>query len=192
MKILDSEIVTQLESSSFVYAELIEFQFSTPLYLTTASFDIQASTLTSSGSQTYLAQGKFLSYSGVRQSDELRINTVAINLSGSTSTYVDVVLQDQYLHKQMQIYRVWLNVSTGVPIATPALIYAGTITGGEVNDTQDECTVGLSTSNEFYDFDKLSGRKTNPNSQQRFYSGDLGMNYSTVTIGDIRWGKPNN
>ena len=102
MKILDSEIVTQLESSSFVYAELIEFQFSTPLYLTTASFDIQASTLTSSGSQTYLAQGKFLSYSGVRQSDELRINTVAINLSGSTSTYVDVVLQDQYLHKQMQ------------------------------------------------------------------------------------------
>jgi hypothetical protein len=192
MKAFDSSLITELGAGSFVYAELVEFQTATPLYLTTASFDITTSTLTSSGSQTYLAQGKFMGYSGVKQVDELRINTVTIELSGSTSTFVNLVLQDQYLHKKIQIYRVWLNSSTGAIIAIPALIYAGTMTGGEVTDTATECSVSIVTANEFYDFDKTSGRRTNENSQQRFYSGDRGMQYSTTTIGDIRWGKPSN
>ena len=192
MKTLDAAVVTQLESGSFVYAELVEFQTATPLYLTTASFDITTSTLTSSGTQTYLAQGKFMSYSGVKQVDELRINMVTINLSGSTSTFVNLVLQDQYLHKKIQIYRVWLNTSTGAIIATPALIYAGTMTGGEVTDSTTECSVSIVTANEFYDFEKTSGRRTNENSQQRYYTSDRGMQYSTTTIGDIRWGKPSN
>ena len=190
MKILDAAVVTQLESGSFVYAELVEFQTATPLYLSTASFDITTSTLTSSGTQTYLAQGKFMSYSGVKQVDELRINSVTINLSGSTSTFVNLVLQDQYLHKKIQIYRVWLNSSTGAIIATPALIYAGTMTGGEVTDNATECSVSINTANEFYDFDRINGRRTNNNSQQRYYNGDTGMLYSTIAIGDIKWGKP--
>lgn len=189
MKTLDAALITQLESGSFVYAELVEFQTATPLYLTTASFNITTSTSTSSGTQTYLAQGKFMSYTGVKQVEELRINTVTIELSGSTSTFVNLVLQDQYLHKQIQIYKCWLNSTTGAIIATPALIYAGTMTGAEVTDTQTECTVSITTANEFYDFERKTGRRTNPNSQQRYYSSDQGMFYSTTTIGDIRWGK---
>jgi hypothetical protein len=187
MKILHADIISQLESDSFVYAELIEFQLSSPLYLTTASYDIVTSTGTSGGSQTYLAQGKFLSYSGVRQTDELRINTVSLILSGSTSTFVNMVLQDRYLHRTVQIYRAWINTTTRAIIQSPSLVYSGTITGGDVTDTQTECTVTINTGNEFYDFDKIAGRQTNDGSQKKFYPNDNGMQYSTSTISDVRW-----
>lgn len=172
-----------------MYAELIEFQLSTPLYLTTASYDISTSTATSSGTQTYLAQGKFMAYSGVRQSDELRINNVAIQLSGSTDTFVNMVLQDQYLHRRINIYRTWIDIATNSLIDSPSLVYAGTITAGDVSDTATTCEVTLTTSNEFYDFEKVSGRKSNQNSQQRWYPFDNGMLFSTTAIADIRWGK---
>lgn len=189
MKQLSAQVLEQLESTSFLYAELIEFALATPLYLTTASYDIVATTATSSGSQTYLAQGKFISYSGVRQTDELRINNVALSLSGSTDTFVNIVLNDQYLHRKVYIYRTWINVATNALIDSPVLVYAGTITGGDVLDSARECQVSLTTSNEFYDFDKISGRKSNSDSQKRFFPNDNGMLYSTNTINDIRWGK---
>jgi hypothetical protein len=191
MKILSNNTIAQLSATSFLYAELIEFQLGTPLYLSTASYDITTSTSTSQGNQTYLAQGKFLNYSGVRQGDELRINNVAIALSGSTDTFVNILLQDQYLHRKMQIYRAWIDVATNALVATPSLVYAGTITGGDITDTEKECTVSFTTSNEFYDFDKIAGRKTNMGSQQRFFPTDEGMIFSTSAIADINWGKTN-
>ena len=39
------------------------------------------------------------------------------------------------------------------------------------------------------DFEKKSGRKTNSTSQQRFFSGDLGMAFSSETVLDIKWGR---
>ena len=189
MKQLSASIVEQLEAPAFIYAELIEFHLATPLYLSTASYDIVATTGTSSGSQTYLAQGKFISYSGVRQTDELRINNVALQLSGSTDTFVNIVLNDQYLHRRVFIYRSWINIATNALIDSPSLVYAGTITGGDVLDSARECQVSLTTSNEFYDFEKMSGRKSNTDSQKRFFPNDNGMIYSTNTINDIRWGK---
>lgn len=189
MKILASGIVEQLESDAFVFAELIEFQLDTPIYLTTAGYNIYASTLTSGGSQTYLAQGKFLSYSGVRQTDELRINSVSILLSGSTDTFINMVLQDRYLHRTIRIYKTWINITTNALIATPSLIYSGTITGANVVDTARETQVSIDTGNEFYDFDRVAGRLTNSGSHQRFYPTDQGMIYSTGTISDIKWGK---
>lgn len=189
MKTLAANTVAALSSTAFMYAELIEFQLSTPLYLTTASYDIRTSTATSSGTQTYLAQGKFMAYSGVRQSDELRINNVAIQLSGSTDTFVNMVLQDQYLHRRINIYRTWIDIATNSLIDSPSLVYAGTITAGDVSDTATTCEVTLTTSNEFYDFEKVSGRKSNQNSQQRWYPFDNGMLFSTTAIADIRWGK---
>ena len=189
MKTLSANTVSAISSTAFLYAELIEFQLATPLYMTTASYDIQTSTATSSGTQVYLAQGKFLAYSGVRQSDELRVNNVAIQLSGSTDTFVNLVLQDQYLHRRIDIYRTWIDIATNSLIDSPSLVYSGTITGGDVLDNANNCEVTLTTSNEFYDFDKLAGRKTNQASQQRWYPFDNGMLFSTTAIADIKWGK---
>ena len=43
---------------------------------------------------------------------------------------------------------------------------------------------------DFDDFEKRSGRKTNNTSQQRFFSTDVGMDFSSQTVLDIKWGRP--
>jgi hypothetical protein len=189
MKNYHPDIIAQLESDRFMFAELIEFDLDTPIYLTSASYDITTATATSSGTQTYLAQGSFLNYSGVRHSDELRVNNVSLQLSGSTATFVNMVLQDQYLHKTVKVYKCWINLTTRAIVDAPVLIYSGTMVGGEVNDTQSECQVTMTTSNEFYDFERITGRRSNDNSQQRYFAGDRGMIYSTAAIADIKWGR---
>ena len=37
--------------------------------------------------------------------------------------------------------------------------------------------------------EKKSGRQTNNNSQQRFFSTDVGMDFSSQTVLDIKWGR---
>ena len=39
------------------------------------------------------------------------------------------------------------------------------------------------------DFEKKSGRKTNNTSQQRFFSADKGMEFSSENVLDIKWGR---
>jgi len=39
------------------------------------------------------------------------------------------------------------------------------------------------------DFEKMNGRKTNNISQQRFFSTDVGMDFSSETVLDIKWGR---
>ena len=43
--------------------------------------------------------------------------------------------------------------------------------------------------NDRADFEKKSGRQTNNNSQQRFFSTDVGMDFSSQTVLDIKWGR---
>ena len=37
--------------------------------------------------------------------------------------------------------------------------------------------------------EKKSGRQTNNNSQQRFFSTDVGMDFASQTVLDIKWGR---
>ena len=52
-----------------------------------------------------------------------------------------------------------------------------------------ESIVGLQIVSNWADFEKKNGRKTNNTSQQRFFSGDLGMDFSSQTVQDIKWGR---
>ena len=189
MKTLSAGVLSEIGSTSYIAAELVEFGLSTPLFFTTAQFDVAASTATSGGSQTYLAQGNFMSFSSLTETEELRINNVSVNFSGATSTFVNVALGDLYLHRTIRIYKIWFNKTTMATIADPLLIYNGTITGASVADTDTESTVSFVTANQFYDFERTAGRKTNNGSQRRFFPGDSGMIYSTTEIADIQWGR---
>lgn len=186
---LPAGAVDILTSQAFVTCELIEMGLSTPLFFTTSQFDIQASTSTSGGSQTYLAQGQFMAYSGVREIDEVRINNINVSFSGATNTFINIALNDNYLHRPFRIYKVFLNQSTMALLTDPIMIYDGSLTGASVEESQQESIVTFTTSNEFYDFERIAGRKTNAGSQVKFFPGDRGMDFSTVAIADIRWGR---
>lgn len=186
---LDASTVAILTSNTFITCELVEFELDTPIYLTNAQFDISTSTGTSGGTQTYIAQGSFMNYSGVREIDEVRINNVNVSFSGATNTYINIALNDDFLHRSFRIYKTYLNSSDMTELVSPVLIYDGVVIGSSVEESPGESMVTFQTANEFYDFERTAGRKTNDGSQQRLYPGDKGMAYSTLAINDIRWGR---
>lgn len=189
MKSFSLGVVNEITSTNYISAELVEIDLTTPLYLSTAVFDVVTSTETSGGTQTYIAQGSFMGFTGVSETEELRINNVSINFSAATTAYVNIALGDNYLHRSIRIYKVWFDKTTMAVIASPVLIYDGTITGASVSDSEDESVVSFVTANQFYDFDRTAGRRSNDGSQRRFYPGDSGMIYSTSDIADILWGR---
>lgn len=189
MRSLSQNTLDILASRSFIMTELIEFEFDTELYLTTAAYDIVTSTPTSNGNQTYLAQGDFLSLTGVSDTDEVRVNTVQVTVQAATNKFRNVVLNGNFLHRTFRIYKALINPTTMMPAVDPILIYSGQITGASATDTVDSSTVEIATASEFYDFERVAGRKTNDGSQQRYFPGDRGMEYATIAIADIAWGK---
>ena len=74
-------------------------------------------------------------------------------------------------------------------IADPILLYKGTIDGFDINEKNTESFVNLKVVSHWADFDKVAGRKTNSASQQRFFSSDVGFDFSSEMVQDIKWGR---
>ena len=68
-------------------------------------------------------------------------------------------------------------------------MYKGTINTFGISESGEESSVTLRVVSHWADFEKENGRKTNNISQQRFFSADVGMNFSSQTVTDIKWGK---
>jgi hypothetical protein len=189
MKSLTSTQIDQLESMRILTADLLEIQLTTPLYFTNAGYDLSIATATSGGTQTYAAYGNFISFSGIREIEETRVNNVSITLSAIGTALQNLFLNDHYLHRAVRIYRVLFDTDTGGTITDPILLYEGSITGATISDSVQESTIEVTTSNQFYDFDRTAGRLTNSGSQQFWYPDDLGFQFSTEDVTEIAWGK---
>jgi hypothetical protein len=64
-----------------------------------------------------------------------------------------------------------------------------TIESFEIQESDKQCIVDLAIVSHWADFEKKNGRKTNNTSQQRFFSGDVGMDFASQTVQDIKWGR---
>ena len=78
---------------------------------------------------------------------------------------------------------------TNVFVDTPFLLYNGQIDNFGISETDTDSLVNLDIVSHWADFEKRSGRKTNNTSQQRFFSTDVGMDFSSQTVQDIKWGR---
>lgn len=190
---LAANIIDQITRRAFVSTELVEIQLATPIYLTTAPFDINQTTMTSNGQKKYIAQGSFLSFSGIQTVENIRVNSIQLVFTGATSTYTNIVLNDSYLHRPIRIYKQFIEQRTGSvnnpQFLTPVLIYEGVMTGATIEEDGKQSNVTINTNNQFYDFDRKNGRRTNDASQKRWYPLDKGMEFSTQNVADIIWGR---
>jgi hypothetical protein len=97
-------------------------------------------------------------------------------------------LNENIVNDTVEIFRGLLN-STNSIIADPILLYSGNIDTFQIDESETDSNVTLTVVSHWADFDKKSGRQTNNNSQQRFFSTDVGMDFSSQTVLDIKWGR---
>ena len=184
---LTSAVKTELATGVIKPVELIELEFSTPVYLTNASFDIVSSV--SGTSSTYLSNGHLRGITGVNETNKPTQNSLSINLSGVDQTYIALALAGNIINKEVYIYRGFLNSSLAV-IADPFLLFFGTINEYKINDSTSSANIILTITSHWGNFSKTSGRTTTDNSEKRFFSDDKGMEFSALTVQDIKWGRP--
>ena len=183
---LTSAVKTELATGNIEPVVLVEIGLSTPVYLTNASFDITSSV--SGTSRTYVSGGHLRGITGVQETNRPTKNSLSLSLSGVDQTYISLVLTENIINDDVYIYRGFLDSNLDL-IADPFLLFYGTIDQYRISDNTSTSNVILTVSSHWGNFSKTNGRTTTDNSQQRYFSGDKGMEFSALTVRDIAWGR---
>lgn len=186
---LPSAIKTELAKNAIAFADLVELHFDSVQKLTNAQISLVATTPTAGSSQTFTSNGNLLSFDLVQETGEAKVNQINISLSGTSSTFTNLFLNNSYVDRRVVIYRVFLNDQLGI-IDNPVMMFDGEIQSFTINETGETSTVIVTSASVFYEFEKNNGRRTNETSQKAFFPADKGMKFSALTIDNILWGKP--
>lgn len=179
---INASTLTEIENYELKIATLIYFELSADVYLTDRGHDI------SYGGNTYQASSHLLSVANVNESSDIRVNSLDIELSGVDQAYIASFLGTSYIGRQVIIYKAFLD-DNGAIIGAPVMFYDGRIDGFSINQNDKTATLNVSVASHWSDFEKKSGRYTNPNSQELFFSGDKGFDFAAFIVKDLKWGK---
>ena len=97
-------------------------------------------------------------------------------------------MNENIINDDVYIYRGFLDGNLAL-ISNPFLLFYGTINDYKITDNTTTAKIVLTVTSHWGNFSKTSGRTTTDNSQQRFFSGDKGMEFSALTVRDIKWGR---
>ena len=183
---LTSAVKTELATNDIRPVHLITIGFSTPVNLTDCSFSLASSI--SGSSVTYSASDFILAVTNHTEETDVSKSSISIALSGADQTFISTVLNENVVNDSVDIFRGFLNDSNAL-ISDPFLLYRGKIDSFDIAETDTDSQINLSIVSNWADFEKKNGRKTNNTSQQRFFSGDVGMDFSSQTVQDIKWGR---
>ena len=183
---LTSAVKTELATNDIRPIHLITIGFGTPINITDNSFSLTSSV--SGSSVTYTASDFIMGISDFSEETDLTKGSITLSLSGADQTFISTVLNENVINDSVDIFRGFLNDSNAL-ISDPFLLYRGKIDSFDIAETDTDSQVNLSIVSNWADFEKKNGRKTNNTSQQRFFSGDVGMDFASQTVQDIKWGR---
>ena len=179
---INSDTIAELAKDSFIMAHLVKIDFEIAVFLTECPQNLVYS------GDTYNSSSALKGISSVTETSEVQVGAVSITLSGVSQEYISILLSQTYIDRQVTISRVLLSNSYSI-IGAPILIYDGRIQSFSISDNDDTSTIVISASSHWADFDKKAGRRTNHNSQQIYFPGDLGFEFAANTVKDLKWGR---
>jgi len=179
---IDSATITALNSDNLNLANLIQMDFTTPIKITDWARDVSAL------STTFDSSSDILEIDQISESSELQINSLSIRFSGVSQTYVSLFFNNDYIDVRTRIWKAVLDSSDSV-IGAPILTFDGRIVSYAIVDDENTSSVDVEVASHWKDFELINGRKTNHNTQQLYFAGDLGFEFAAETSKDIKWGK---
>jgi len=181
---LTSAVKTALAASP-TYCHLVYLGFATPVRKTDNSFDIVDDI--EGSSQTYNADGTLLGVGDIPESNTPIKHNIGLMFSGVDQSLISTCLSNDVLGSEIKVYRGVVSGTTC--IADPFLLFHGHLADFQINDGGKSAILGMTITSHFGNFEKINGRTTSDISQQRFFSGDKGFEFSALTIRDIKWGR---
>lgn len=172
-------------------ADLIELHFDSPLYLTSTHLNIpyDSPSAPNAGTNTYVAQGQFLSIDSITESSDLRVGQIEMNFSAVDTSTIAYLLNNAYINKRVVLYRVVLNDDYSFTSDDVWTIFDGRVVSYAITEDTATASVNITVASQFADFERTNGRRTNPASQNREFPQDKGMDFSAQIVKDIKWGR---
>ena len=179
---LHANLKQELGKDSLNLCTLVFIDLGSGIRLTDYGHDI-----THSGS-TYTSSEHLLDVGAPKESRDLRVNTVSIQLSGVEQTYISLFLSSDYVNRQVLVYKAAIDSAGGI-IGEPMISFDGRLVRYEITERSGSSELLIEAASHWADFEKKSGRLTNNNSQQFYFPNDLGFEYAASTIRDLKWGR---
>jgi len=176
---LSTALKNELANQSINPVILLEILFPTPVRLTNHYKDL------SHNGNTYTASSHLLQITNNSESSQINVSSFSIRLSAVDSAYTSIVLNNNVSNDEVNIDIAFLD-------STDAIIDTFNYNKGFIEsfgiDTKNGA-LGLNCTSHFADFSRVAGRKTNTGSQQVYFSTDEGMEFASLTMKDILWGR---
>jgi len=181
---------TYLANNSLTSILLIDIDLSTgsTIRFTDGPYDV-----TFAGN-TYSAQGNFLNISDTDEQADVQITNCIMKISALTLSNITQFAVSSQINQMVVIRRAFINQTTNLLLGDSAgdnavIIFKGRISGYSVTSQQTTAEITLQISSQFVNFERRNGRKTNLQNFQIEHPNDFGMEFSHISLRDIRWGK---
>mgnify|MGYP003146133533 CR=1 FL=1 len=148
--------------------------------------------------QVYKAFGQFISAEEIEENVLFEIPTLNINISGiapyesgavaSGEAFFKTILKDTtvYIDQPVTIHRVFYDLNW-TDLGGFQLFEGNIATATAEHNPEGVTTVQIQVSSHWVNFDRQTGRFTNSNSQQFWFPGDLGYEYSVEVQKEVEW-----
>tara|TARA_R100000231_G_scaffold134168_1_gene107515 strand:+ start:490 stop:1047 length:558 start_codon:yes stop_codon:yes gene_type:complete len=140
------------------------------------------------GSDTYSPSSYLLEVGDPNESRDLRVNNLTVQFSGVGDIYKSAFLNNNWINRTALIYRAFFDEDTNI-LVNYFTIFNGLITGWEYRESSGSAEFSVQLASHWADFQKPAGRKTNNNSQQFYFTNDVGFEYAASLVRDLKWGK---
>jgi hypothetical protein len=177
---MSAAVQTEIAKPNITGFELLEIQLDDGTHrFTNGPFD------TTYAGNTYQALGNFLGFSDIQENTQMQIAEVTVTLTGLRQEDFGYFVDNDFIDRTVIIYRqVWNDVSG---VVGTFKIFEGRLKNAAVEDDGEKLTIGGTASNQFIDFERTAGRRTNDDEQQFFYSGDRFFEFAKEVLKEISW-----
>jgi len=182
---LTTAVTTASTASTLKTVTMVNLQFdSTPIYVHTG-----VGTITYDGND-YLGVGGLGKVTPIKESSDLEVTRVILELSGIDASNISVALNQQYQGRVATIYQAFLD-SDYTLIADPVVVFKGTMDNQIIN-LGNTAKVEVAVISLLEDWQKARIRRYNNEDQQNLYPGDKGLEFvEQVVEKEIFWGVNN-
>lgn len=160
---------------------LVEYILDTPMYLTDSMVPINWNGHT-------WQNGLITNISDTESTDEIKIAPIDVTLTAVPPEVVTAFKTNQYRNRRSNIYLAFVDLNHQL-VGEPLAYHQGLIEKAPISDQQSESSIRVTSSSIWRDFEKTVGRRTNNNSNHRFYPDDDGFYAATLNLEKMPWGR---
>ncbi|URF02964.1 hypothetical protein [Cupriavidus campinensis] len=179
---LDGSTVAAVTASHIPYLFFVQMDFSQPLRVCSAAYDI-----TWNG-YTWLGLGTLGSIEPIQEQATLEAIGVRLTLAGVPSDLIAIVLGEQYQGRSCQIWYAPLREDLQLAVQ-PVRLFSGRL---DTMDTEvgETATITVSAESRMVSWDKARVSRYNNEDQQSRYPGDKGFEFVPQMVEkNLTWGR---